>query len=379
MHIIYKRGHNSSLDGIRGAAVVLVVIFHCFENTLPEPFRSLTDFGWIGVDLFFVLSGFLITGILTDTRGQENYFGNFFAKRALRIFPLYYLTIIIFFGLLQIPAVTRHHPAFNPAHLQSAGYFFTFTQNLYFAYNGWGVTDIMNHFWSLAVEEQFYLVWPFVVYSLSNGQLLLACALLVCTSLGIRNAHADSDFSYVFTLARVDALAIGGMLAILIRTRSQVLNRLVLPVFAVASVIILWIACSTGYLHFRNVYFVRGGYTLLALCFAGIIAMVFDTGKTGRFVNAVFSTLALRFLGKYSYGIYIYHWIFYKVFFQYYEARYGLSRWYLLPFLGFVLVFSVLSYHYFESYFLRFKDRFNAGRSIEPSPASQDKSAINLS
>lgn len=332
MTISYTRGHISALDGIRGIAILLVLFFHCFENVKIFPFNIISEIGWVGVDLFFVLSGFLITGILVDTNKRDNYFTAFIAKRALRILPLYYLCLLIAFITVSLPGAARINPVLDPRHLESAIYYLTFTQNLYFSYNGWGITDLLNHFWSLAVEEQFYLFWPVIIYYLSRSQVLLVCGLLIITSLIVRNSHAGSDFSYVFTFARVDALAIGAAIAIIIRENSRLLDRIALPVFSMSLSVLLLISVNSTDLHFRNPYFVRLGYTIFALLFGCVIAFVFDSGPIGKSTNKVLSIRLLTFFGTYSYGLYIYHWLLYKGVYLPLKAKYALSEFWTIPF-----------------------------------------------
>jgi peptidoglycan/LPS O-acetylase OafA/YrhL len=370
MNIHFKKGHVNSLDGIRGIAILLVLFFHCFENIPVFPVNYISELGWVGVDLFFVLSGFLITGILVDTKERENYLTSFFAKRALRIFPLYYLTLTLFFLALKIPGLASINPVFDTRHYQSSIYYFTFTQNLFFAFNGWGVTDILNHFWSLAVEEQFYLIWPFVIYYTSRPKVLVICMLLVVVSLVTRNLNADSDFSYVFTLARVDALGIGAMIAIVIRDHGRLLNKLILPVFFSSLICLAFMIFNSEHLSFRNQYFVRAGYTIFALLFASIIAFVYDQTKIGQFTRSVLSLKPLLFFGTYSYGIYIYHWLLYKGVYVHLQNKYHFSRIFILPFLGVVVVISVLSFHCYEKYFLSFKTKFDTKKKAGTEPAT---------
>ncbi|MCE7063865.1 acyltransferase [Dyadobacter sp. CY326] len=358
----YKRGHVRSLDGIRGVAILLVMGFHCLEYSKVTLVKSISAIGWVGVDLFFVLSGFLITGILLDTKKRDNYFTAFMAKRALRIFPLYYLCLLAVFLAISIPSVVSFNPIFDKRHFESVGYYLTFTQNLYFSYTGWGVTDILNHFWSLAVEEQFYLFWPVVIYYFNKSQVLLICAGLIATSLIVRNLHVNSDFSYVFTFARVDALSIGAITAILVRAYQSVLNRIAVPIFLASLVTLILMSIDSDSLHFRNAYFVRAGYTIFALMFGAIVTFVFDQGKIGSFTNRVLSLSFLTFFGKYSYGLYVYHWLLYKGIYLLLKARYGFSELWIIPFFMIVVLVSVISFHTFEAFFLRFKSR------LEPLP-----------
>lgn len=375
MSIIYKRGHVGSLDGIRGVAILLVLTFHCFEKINVYPFNFVSELGWIGVDLFFVLSGFLITGILVDTKGHQGYLSSFFAKRALRIFPLYYLVLTCVFITIAIPGIEKFSPVFDKAHLESSIYYLTFTQNLLFAFNDWGVTDLLNHFWSLAIEEQFYFFWPFLVFYLDVSKLLIVCVLLIIVALVIRNNNVSNDFSYVFTLSRVDALAIGSMLAILIRQQIRILEKVALPLF-ISTILLLSVICLySPDLGFRNPYFIRIGYTLFALLFASMIAFVYDTKRIGAYINRFFSLGVLKFFGTYSYGLYIYHWILYKGVYNPLQNRFMFSKAYILVFLVLVTALSVLSFHTFEKYFLKFKTRFG---SNHPVSAHAVPEAVNI-
>lgn len=375
MSIIYKRGHVVSLDGIRGIAILLVLTFHCFEKINVYPFNFVSELGWIGVDLFFVLSGFLITGILVDTKGNQGYLSSFFAKRALRIFPLYYLVLTCVFITIAIPGIQKFSPVYDKAHLESSIYYLTFTQNLLFAFNDWGVTDLLNHFWSLAIEEQFYLFWPFLVFYLDVSKLLIVCVILIIVALVIRNNNVSNDFSYVFTLSRVDALAIGSMLAILIRQQIRILEKVALPLF-VSTIILLSVICLySPDLGFRNPYFIRIGYTLFALLFASMIAFVYDTKRIGAYINRFFSLSVLKFFGTYSYGLYIYHWILYKGVYNPLQNRFMFSKAYILVFLVLVTAISVLSFHTFEKYFLKFKSRFGSSHPVSAHPVPE---AVNI-
>jgi peptidoglycan/LPS O-acetylase OafA/YrhL len=361
INLSYKKGHMGSLDGVRGIAILLVLCFHCLEQITRFPINIISEIGWVGVDLFFVLSGFLITGILFDSKSNHNYFTSFYARRALRIFPLYYLCLFLIILILNIPNINSIYPALDPRHLSGIAYYLTFTQNIYFSYFGWGVTDLLNHFWSLAIEEQFYMFWPVVIYYLNSKKIVVICFLLIITSLLVRNYNSDSDYSYVFTLARVDALGIGALMAILIRQRIEFLNKLLLPFFITISLSLIIIIYLSPNLTFRNPYFVRGGYTLFALFFACIIAFIFDTKALGTFTNRILSNGILTFFGKYSYGLYIYHWILYKTVYSHLVIKYSLPKLAIIPFLIFVIILSLISYHCFEKFFLNFKTKFTLG------------------
>jgi len=302
-----------ALDGLRGLAILSVVLFH---TTLPSQ-HAATDvfvytfrsFGWAGVDLFFVLSGFLITGILCDSRGSPHYLRNFYARRALRILPLYYGFLAVFF--LLGPRVAE-----LPEGLTGQGVFFLFyVQNIATAAAGeWIHSDYLDLFWSLAIEEQFYLVWPFVVLALDRRGLLLACAALLAASTGLRiGLHLLADASavslYVATPTRLDPLAVGGFLAAAVRGPGGV-AALVGPARHVAAgsgAVALAVAAQQGGLFY---YLLPGsvtiGLTAVALLFGAVLVLGLAAPPTGR-LGRLLGSRALRVLGRYSYALYVVH------------------------------------------------------------------------
>ena len=204
--------HLPALDGLRGLAVLLVVVFHIYqvEPSPAQPISRLlygaTRLGQTGVDLFFVLSGFLITGILYDTKRSSRFFLNFYGRRTLRIFPLYYGVLVVAFILLPFLF-----------HYRGAGsgtvWLWTYTTNLPVSFGReWGP---FGHFWSLAIEEQFYLVWPLVVYAFRRETLLRICVGCVAGAVVSRLVVESLGFSsFTFTLCRMDSLTLGAFLAL---------------------------------------------------------------------------------------------------------------------------------------------------------------------
>lgn len=353
VNIQYKRGHIPSLDGIRGIAILLVLFFHCFSQ-YPYPINAFSTLGWTGVDLFFVLSGFLITGILVDAKDKPFFFRNFFMKRVLRIFPLYYLSLIGFFLYAALADPERY-----AYYLDNQLFFWTYTQNMLFAFEGWPkLSPVLTHYWSLAIEEQFYLFWPFVIAFLNKRKILLSCALLIGVSLLTRNLNTENPFSYVFTLARFDSLLIGAGAAILIREYPRLLNRMVLPVFIISAIALLAVIFIGADLTNKNILMVRVGYTLLALFFCCLIISVFDQEKIGKGSNVIFGNKILIFFGKYSYGIYVYHWLFYRDFFLEWIEGYHLGFLESFIYVAGVVLLSVLSFHLIEKRFLALKKQF---------------------
>ena len=221
-------GHIPALDGVRALAILLVMGVHTdvFFRSQPTAGTRLVDavmgFGWGGVDLFFVLSGFLITGILFDTRAAPGYYTSFYARRALRIFPLYYVALAVILLVLPILGAMWHHA--TPKLFEHQAWLWTYTTNIGIALHGrWelAATGQTVLFWSLAVEEQFYLVWPFLVAALSPRALtrlagaMVVGALLLRLGLVFWGDHVVAV--YVSTLTRMDALAMGALVALAAR------------------------------------------------------------------------------------------------------------------------------------------------------------------
>jgi peptidoglycan/LPS O-acetylase OafA/YrhL len=179
---IAEREHIPALDGLRGIAILLVVPHNAdvFSHSAAWlwPFALVAHAGWLGVQLFFVLSGFLITRNLIDSRDAPNYLRAFFGRRVLRIFPLYFATL--FLCLVLLPHIVDFAPGTLASHRHQLG-LWTFTINWVQPF-GADVSGF-SHFWSLAVEEQFYLVWPFVVLAAAGTRLFRICIVLAAVAL----------------------------------------------------------------------------------------------------------------------------------------------------------------------------------------------------
>jgi peptidoglycan/LPS O-acetylase OafA/YrhL len=189
-------GRTPSLDGLRGLAILLVLVAH------TTPFHA----GWVGVELFFVLSGYLITGILLRAKGGSGYFRAFYARRALRILPLYLLFLVFLWTVW--PLTPAQH-----AWLDGNGWWYWLhLANVGQAYAGNPPGNMTTHLWTLAVEEQFYLVWPAVIWWLSSGQARCACIGLIILGMTLR--WADPGAPWLNTLIRIDSIAVGAWIAL---------------------------------------------------------------------------------------------------------------------------------------------------------------------
>jgi peptidoglycan/LPS O-acetylase OafA/YrhL len=309
-------GHILTLDGIRGSAILLVMVFHLARwQTTPVGVDAFLDrlraSGWIGVDLFFVLSGFLITGILCDAKDSSGFFRAFYARRVLRIFPLYY-AFLAFLAFL-LPWLAPGIPGLREW-LKVQEWWWLYLSNIYVALHGWTyLTGIAGHFWSLAIEEQFYLVWPVVVLLSPRRRLPIVC--IVCILLAplcrlvLVLTDADPLAPYVLMPARMDALAMGGLLAAVVRSpvpSATVARAARIPGVGAAAVIAgLWLSRSGLYYGDRWVQTL--GFSALAVFF-GWILIASVAAPPGSRLQSALTAPVLRMFGRYSYGLYVVHW-----------------------------------------------------------------------
>jgi peptidoglycan/LPS O-acetylase OafA/YrhL len=384
------------LDGLRGLAVLAVMQFHFlqsvdFQRSTTGVLRfgfDLLSRGWCSVDLFFVLSGFLITGILFDSKGSEHYFRNFIVRRALRIFPLFFGVLAALF--IVLPPLARYSGCWLEntvggylklsQHLASSqAWLWLSAANLKMISDGghWSL-GALNHFWSLAVEEHFYLVWPVVVLPFNHRMILRICVGCAFFALILRMVLLSLRFEpmvpFIFTPCRIDALAIGGAAAILLRSgESRELVRRLAPGLACAgSALVLLIL-----FHWNKEQFVplSVGLTLLAVTFAAWTIAASNPQPQTRLERAL-AHPALRFFGRYSYGLYIFHYFFASS----YQRLLPIPRFaeltgsracgilvYLILATALTLGIAIASWHLFEKHFLALKRLFPAENSASPS------------
>ena len=299
-----RDGQIPELDGVRGLAIAMVIGFHliqgvpCIRCEVPELIRKTSSLGQTGVDLFFVLSGFLITGILLKHREHSRALLNFWGRRFLRIFPLYYfvLTLVVF-----IPVVRTLPASESAADWWMWSYLANMPPTL------WGQDVSLPHFWSLAVEEQFYLFWPLLVLWLNPKSVGWLCVVLFLLSPLARAGCLALGWSAFYALpCRMDALAAGGWLAAMVHLNRFHLDQLRRLRLAIPGVLIasgIWFAWMTG----KGSDVVQiAKHSLCSVIFLWLIAEGVVGSSTGR-LNQVMRWSWLRGLGKYSYGLYVLH------------------------------------------------------------------------
>lgn len=374
--------HIPALDGIRGLAILLVMLYHFSRWAAPSAvglpanvFEILAFGGWIGVDLFFVLSGFLISGILLDTLASPRYFQSFFVRRTLRVWPLYYGVLIAVF--VAGPVLGADDMESMKALRAEQGWLWAYATNLVLARHDEWVLRAgwleMGHFWSLAVEEHFYLVWPFVVFLVGRHRLGAVCLVGIVVAVPVRyvllRLGVPSIGIYVLTPCRVDALLMGGLLATMVRKPGGP-AALVTParwgtILAVLTIAVV-VYQDKRWLDPRGWRMQQVGYSAIATAFGGLLVLAINARSGGSW-HRLWTCAPLRTLGRYSYGLYVYHFLFGKLLEEklhpFYAGPSGTAQ--LPSILAFVaasvaasLIVAVASYHIVEMPFLRLKRYF---------------------
>ena len=355
-----NRSYYPALNGLRGVAIILVLCCHHLR------FIPHFEFGWVGVDLFFVLSGFLITDILLKTKENKNFLSNFYIRRILKIFPLYYGVLLLFF--LLAPFLQALQVQYNYYHSHQAMSWIHLQNWLYIFHQKPDDSLLLNHFWSLSVEEQFYLVWPFVILSVKNSKRLahIACVILAACIIArfaswlyYGNGYTNFHFQY---MTRLDGLCIGSLIAI---WRFSSYEQARKKLFALVSIslgvhfvmLVLAKTIFTGLPHFQ--FF---GYSSIAVT-SGVI-VYYAVEKRNAWSKTLFENSVLTYIGKISYGLYVYHWpvlVLLKIYaldtlLSYGYTHYASNVILSLAGLAIAVMLSIASYHLFEKKILALKD-----------------------
>jgi peptidoglycan/LPS O-acetylase OafA/YrhL len=360
MRDLASRSYYPALDGMRGMAILLVVIYHNFN------FINYTFFGWLGVDLFFVLSGFLITQILLQTFNSKNYLSIFYIKRALRIFPLYYAALIVF--LLILPTTLKDTSIID-YYTSNQLWLWVFLQNWLYIFKQPSGFGLLNHFWSLAVEEQFYLLWPILVLLIKKPKhLLIFIAFILILVIALRlyvwiERIENLHYYNLYTFSRIDGICIGCMVALVQKINKQFLSKSdtwIVLIFALLNFLFYFI---NKFSRFSFPFLAMIGYTTFAMIF-GLLVNI-GTTESSHWITRIFNNCFLRFFGKISFGLYVIHWPVYIL------MREKVSTWMniysplnaeiiistLLTMIAIIL--SLISYYTFEKRFLSIKQVFS--------------------
>ena len=345
---------------MRGLAILLVIFYHNFG------FINYFFFGWLGVDLFFVLSGYLITDILIKTLHEPNFLRNFYVRRTLRIFPLYYLTLIIFLAVFPILQV---HVEGLSYFLKNQFWLWAYLQNWLFIIKPPGNNLLLTHLWSLAVEEQFYLIWPFIILAIKKEKTLFFFMLgLLFTIMALRYyiwIYKIENFAYfnLYTFSRIDGICIGSMLA-LIRIFNKDFLRKFTPfiVFTLAALNFLFYFFNKKS-EFTLPFMAIVGYTTFAVLFGLLVNQGIE--RNNKLIMTLFDNRLLKFFGRISYSLYVFHWPIHLLAFPYimiwvsnYVQDQMASKTLSALISTLVGIFiSAISFRYFESFFLNLKKK----------------------
>jgi len=356
------------LDSLRGLAALAIMAFHLN----PPAFAP----GWTGVDLFFVLSGYLITGIILRHGEERGFLKAFYARRGLRIWPIYYITLGVL--VLANPYLPK------PYSLESVPYYATYTQNVPLYWKGTAPSlPTFDHTWTLALEEQFYILWPALLLLSGRKRVVPVCLATIALAYMAREGgwFSYDHYSERLLIARCDGFALGGLLAAVLS--GEITPRVRWGVAAVFVLAILYngwgivaAGSATGYLGLptppnpaRTILAVGGLYFGLV----GVVVL-----GVGSFWLLPLRWRPLAYLGQISYGMYLYH---YPIFW----AVDGFQLSYQQPWstrtvkVGLTLLVAVASWHLVESPILRLKNRFrydsvkSAEAAVEPRLSAESK------
>lgn len=299
-----------ALDGLRGVAILMVMILHFYNEAIINngyqligpSITKLALSGVYGNQLFFVISGFLITKILLDAKDKPYFFGNFYMRRFLRIVPLYYAALFILFFILP------HMITFDEAAKDIAArqiWLWTFLSNYSWSGGKWDSSNLfrLGHFWFVCVLIHFYIIWPFVVYKFDARKLINICLLLIIILFFVRIIHTYSGGHPLFPWP-INGLLWGSLLATGLRFESvsKFINRYSTQVAWTAGILLLMLI----FVPRRNItgYYWTLTDIMSVLLFSGILIVVIR--ETGTASNLMKNKILIT-LGKYSYGMYVIH------------------------------------------------------------------------
>lgn len=353
------RFHLKGLDGLRAIAAIAVVIGHIElmknESSIQNLLQVVKNWGSLGVNLFFVLSGFLITTLLLKEKRTKNTISlkNFYIRRILRIWPLYFLILLV------SALIFNYTPSWLTLILCS-----TIFPNIAHSLSiGWAVSP---QIWSIGVEEQFYLFWP-TILKFNPQKVFFICLIFILfypflphfLQFYLIRIDAESEtillVEKIFEVLKFNAMATGALFSLLYFNQNQLLFK-ILKFSKIIKKIIVVIPFLIWFIGIDLSFFQTPVYSI----FFGLVIIFIVEGTFVKF----FEIKPLKFLGKISYGIYMYHWIililFLELFSPYFKESYLLINLLLyLLVMGITIITSYISFIYFERPILRYKERFN--------------------
>ncbi len=310
------------IDGLRAIAILLVISFHYINNqltgsvsALAKFFYFITSFGWAGVDLFFVLSGFLIGTILIANRQKDNYFFTFYIRRFVRIIPNYYLLIFVFIVVSQISIFSTDYFVSGNQNIPTWSYFLM-VHNIYMAALHNMGNSAMSVTWSIGIEEQFYLIIPFIIYYLKPKLLpfLLVCFIVLANIFRLYHpVQPTENFSiaaYVLLPCRMDAISFGVLIAWI--NYNYDLTDLVNKYYSKIILLMLSIVifCGLLLLLYGDIGIIRNSLFALFFTFAIVVGLAKPRSIYGNFL----ANKSLNWIGKISYSLYLFHYIILGIF-----------------------------------------------------------------
>jgi len=317
----------TELDGLRGIAILLVISFHYINNQLVQSqhpagkvLSLLTSFGWVGVDLFFILSGFLIGSILIRNKGRKNYFSTFYIRRIVRIIPNYYLLLTLFLLLLTIPYFSRNYFLTGNDSVPLWAYF-TMVQNFFMASNYDMGNKALSVTWSIGIEEQFYILIPLVVYIVRKSWLPFILVGIIIMASFMRMQYDNWKPAYVLLHCRADSLAIGILISWL---NQQVdLNEFVTKYFKHLMALLMVTFGMIGYLFVRYADLGPVKNLLFGIIFG--IGLLLALTRQSSWYGALLRNKQLVWVGTISYSLYLFHYIILGVFHHVFANRGGIE------------------------------------------------------
>lgn len=365
-----------ALDGLRFFAFLFVFLHHALAGASSHnPFINIfliiiQKNGWVGVDLFFVLSGFLITSLLLRERERFGNYSlkNFWIRRSLRIWPLYYLALFV--GFFIVPFISAHLLGSDYSDLKYSRQiqtelplYLSFLGNWAVVFNGYGYFTNISHLWTISIEEQFYFIWPLILLFITNFKKTLATCFTILiisllTRLGLALGMVAHPGIYTNTFARMDTLIMGAMLALVIFQKPNFLNlaKRASRTFFVILVFLAFLLflSKVNVFNPKLIFEVVFGYLVIGLFMVYFLLSAIQQ----NYFRAFLSFKPFVYLGKISYGLYVWHVMAINIAYQ--IATRLDSRLFIPLSATLTFIIAFLSYNLFEKMFLKYKEKYSS-------------------